>query len=193
MLLCHPISGVVRNALGTNNPSGTNTIAESSNSDLSSEITEEDWSGVCDCGSCTVGSFLQNMACSRPSQIPALSLPFVDLTHLDSLQRQLLLGRLYLEYTAIVNRFGKLKSSIQQLLREKKVTFSNLTKSIVKFESFMPSLPQEDKVQEMKKAKTASKLFTMLPGQDLVWEKGNLFVDGFFNTTYGTSQIKCYW
>lgn len=159
-----PPPGVVRNALGTNNPSGTNTIAESSNSDLSSEITEDDWSGVCDCGSCTIASFLQNIACSHPSQIPALSLPFVDLTHLDSLQRQLLLGRLYLEYTAIVNRFAKLKNSIQQLLREKKITFSGLTKSIAKFESFMPSLPQDDKIQELKKAKTASKLFAMLPG-----------------------------
>lgn len=148
---------------GTDDPSNTTTIGESSSSDLTNELVGQDLSGVCECGSCTVSSFLQNVSCSHPSQIPALSLPFLDLSHLDNVQRQMLLGRLYLEYKAIVSRFSKLKKSVHRLITERKITFSNLSKMIAKLDTFMPSIPQDDKMVELRKAKTISKLFALLP------------------------------
>lgn len=148
---------------GTSNPSNTTTVGESSNSDLTSELLFEDLSGICECGTCTLSGFLQNVTCPRPSAIPSLSLPFVDMSHLDSLQRQLLLGRLYLEYKAIVNRFSKLTHAIERHILDKRMTFSNLSKTLAKLDSFMPSLPKDEKIVLIKKSKTVSKLFAMLP------------------------------
>ena len=153
--------------------SNTSTVGESSNSsdltsdplmlDLTSELLGEDLLGICECGACTVSSFLQSIPCPRPSSIPALSLSFLEVSHLDGVQRQLLLGRLYLEYKAIVNRFSKLTHAIERFILEKKISFSNLSKTIAKLESFMPSLPQDEKVRDIRRAKTNNKLFALLP------------------------------
>lgn len=152
--------------------SNTSTVGESSHSDLTSdpstldltsELLGEDLSGICECGACTVSSFLQSIPCPRPSSIPALSLSFLELSHLDAVQRQLLLGRLYLEYKAVVNRFSKLTHAIERFILEKKISFSNLSKTIAKLESFMPSLPQDEKIKDIRRAKSNNKLFTLLP------------------------------
>lgn len=146
-----------------NTPSNTTTVGESSNSDLTSELLGEDLSGICECGNCTISGFLQNVSCPRPSAISALSLPFVEMSHLDGVQRQMLLGRLYLEYKAIVNRFSQLTHAVERHFLDKRTTVATFSKILSKVDSFMPSLPKDMKVVLIKKAKTISKLFTMLP------------------------------
>lgn len=165
-----PNAGVAMATPGSSNPSNTSTVGESSNSDLTSnlpdltpELLEEEMSVICECGTCTLSSFLQNIPCPRPSSIPALSLSFLEVSHMDCLQRQMLFARLYLEYKAIVNHFSKLTHHIERHILERRMSFSNLSKTIAKLDSFMPSLPKDEKVKEIKRAKTNNKLFAMLP------------------------------
>ncbi len=156
----------MRNSLGKDATGTTTTIGESSNSDLTPELLGgEDLTGICECGTCTVSTFLQHIPCPRPSQVPALSLPYLDLAHLDAVQRQLLLGRLYLEYKTVSGRLSLLKKDTYQLIVKKKMTFTTLSRIIAKLDSFMPSLPQDDKTAEIKKMRTINQLFTLLPDQ----------------------------
>lgn len=138
------------------------TIAQPSHADLTSKLAGQDLAGICGCGTCTLHTFLLN-GCSRPSQVPSLSLPFVDLSHLKSSQREIVLGRLYLEYQFMASNFTKLKRDIFYTISSKKLNFNQLSKILVKLDSFMPSLPQDDKTTEVKKAKTVSRLYGMLP------------------------------
>ena len=140
----------------------TSTVAQPSHADLTSKLSGQDLNGVCGCGNCTVHTFLIN-GCPRPSQVPALSLPYADLSHLKDSQKVITLGRLYLEYQYMVSLFAQLKREIFFTITSAKVTFQQLSKTLVKMESFMPSLPQEDKAAEVKKAKSLTKLFSMLP------------------------------
>lgn len=134
------------------------TVGQSSNSDLvGRKLASEDLFGVCECGTCTVDSFLQN-GCPRPSQVPALSMPFMDLSHLDVSKRQILLGRLYLEYKAILSKFGRLKKEVQRYVTTKKITVTNLGKILTKLDSFLPTFTQDNKALEVKKLKTVGKL-----------------------------------
>jgi hypothetical protein len=82
---------------------------------------------------------------------------------LDGIQRHILFGRLYLEFKAVVSRFSQLTHAIERHILEKRMSFSNLSNTISKLDSFLPSLPKDDKVAEIKRAKTNNKLFTMLP------------------------------
>ncbi len=140
----------------------TSTVAQPSHADLTSKLLGQDMNGVCGCGNCTVHTFLLN-GCQRPCQVPALSLPFADLSHLKDSQKVITLGRLYLEYQYIVSLFTKLKSDLFYTITSAKVTVQQFSKTLVRLESFMPSLPQNDKAAEVKKAKTLTKLFAMLP------------------------------
>ena len=144
---------------GMNNSS---TTGQSSNFELTKKLAGQDLSAVCQCGTCTISSFLQN-GCPHPSQIPSLSLPFLEALHLDGVQRQILIGRLYLEYQMILSKFSKLKKDFSHLVNSNKITFSHLSKLIVRLDSFMPSLPQDDKISEVKKLKTINKLFSLFP------------------------------
>ena len=146
-------------------PTITATVGQLSNSDLKCELTEVDLLEVCRCGGCSVDSLLQDMSCPRPSELLDLALPFLDWSQEDLSRRSLLLTRLFLEYKAVLNKFSKLKKDVCQWITQKRLTFANLSKTLAKLDSFMPSLPRDDKVAELKKAKTFNKLFVMLPDE----------------------------
>ena len=84
---------------------------------------------------------------------------------MDGMQRQLLLGRLYLEYKTVSGRLSQLKKETFQAVIKKKMTFLTLSRTIAKLDSFMPSLPLDDKTTELKKTRTVSQLFALLPDQ----------------------------
>ncbi len=83
---------------------------------------------------------------------------------MDKTQRQILLGRLYLEYKITLAKFSKLKRDIHHSISsERKLSFGTLCSIVVKLDSFMPSLPQHEKTSQVKKAKTVYKILAMLP------------------------------
>ena len=115
-------------------------------------------------------SLLQSVPCSSPTDLPHLSMPFMEWAEMewaqgDVSQRLVLLVRLYLEYKALSNKFAKLKKDLCQWIIQKRLTFTNLSKILANLDSFMPSLPKDDKVSELKRAKTFNKLFGMLPDE----------------------------
>ena len=151
--------GLATHCITTNNMS---TIAQPSHAELTSKLAGQDLTGICGCGTCTVHTYLLN-GCPHSSQIPALSLPFVDLSYLKGTQRQIVLGRLYLEYQFLLSKFSRLKREIFRTIMSKKLTFYYLSNTVVKFDSFMPSLPHDDKMAEVRKAKTVPRLYSMFP------------------------------
>jgi len=155
--------------------SSTSTVAQPSHADSTSKFSGQDLASVCGCGNCTVHTFLTS-GCPRPSQVPTFSLPFADLSHLKDTQKVITLGRLYLEYQYIVSLFAKLKKEIFYSITSTKITFQHLSKILVKLESFMPSLPQDEKTAEVKKAKSLPKLFAMLP-EDSSFLEYHIFED----------------
>ena len=138
------------------------TIAQPSHADLTTKLAGQDLTSICGCGTCTVHTYLLN-GCSRSSQIPALSLPFVDLPHLKANQKEIVLGRLYLEYHYLLSKFARLKREIFRSIMSKKLTFYHLSNIVVKFDSFMPSLPQDEKIAEVNRVNTVPELYNMLP------------------------------
>ena len=152
---------VVTHGIGDSLPNAA-TVGQSSDSDSSNQLSGS-LCGVCGCGTCTVNSFFQN-GCPRPSQVSALAFPFLDLSHMDSDHQRLKhLGRLYLEYQMMVWRFTTLKKDIHRLVTAKKLTFNHLSRILIKLDSFLPSMPHDDKMAEVKKLRTVAKLFSVLP------------------------------
>lgn len=166
------VPGLGTHLTTTNNVS---TIAKPSHADLTSKLAGQDLTGICGCGTCTVHTYLLN-GCPRSSQIPALSLPFVDLSYLKGSQRQIVLGRLYLEYQFLLSKFSRLKREIFRTIMSKKLTFYYLSNIVVRLDSFMPSLPQDDKIAEVRKTKTVAQLYSMLP-EDSSFLEYHIFED----------------
>ena len=128
-------------------------------------LSVQDLSSICDCGKCTMSSFLQK-GCPKPSTMLLQVLPHVDIRDLTEAHQIIRKGRLYLEYKQICNKFTSLKLAILKSLSDRHVPVESVSRLLEGVGSFQP--PQEHTslfnhhITAIKEAKKLDRLFTFV-------------------------------
>lgn len=93
-------------------------------------------SDVCECGKCTVTTFLQ-VGCPKSSKFIEL-LPYVDSGHLSEDSSLMHRRKLYVEYKQICAKFSSLKSAIFKSISDRCVPVARLSHLLETMSAFLP-------------------------------------------------------
>ncbi len=112
-------------------------VSDKSQNGHSVAIDEVHLSTLCDCGNCTVSTFLKK-GCPKPSPSLLGALPNLDMDGVSDSNRLIRIGKLCLEHQQISGLFSTLESSVLKSLTNRRVPVDTVSQLLQGIEAFLP-------------------------------------------------------